>query len=88
MSLILEVIAQFVFEVLAFGIGRVFVFVFLPWYSIEPLSRPVEQEPRWKWRGFGYQEKGRRYLRLETVQLIGVVILIALIVMVATLIQD
>jgi hypothetical protein len=84
-SLILEVIAQFVFEVLAFGIGRVFVFLFLPWYSIEPLSRPAEQESRWKWRGFAYQEKGRRFLRLEAVQLIGVVILIALIVMVATM---
>ena len=87
MSLILEVIAQLVFEVLAFGIGRVFVFLFLPWYSIEPLSRSVEQERRWKWRGFGYRDKGRRYLRLETVQLIGIVILIALIVVV-TLSRD
>lgn len=85
MSLILEVIAQFVFEVLAFGIGRVFVFLFLPWYSIEPLSRPVEQGPRWKWRGFGYREKGHRFLRVETVQLIGVVILFGLIVTLATL---
>jgi hypothetical protein len=84
-SLILEVIAQLIFEVLAFGIGRVFVFLFLPWYSIEPLSRPAEQGSPWKWRGFAYQEKGRRFLRVETVQLIGVVILIALIVMVATL---
>jgi hypothetical protein len=87
-SLIFEVIAQLVLEVLAFGIGRVFVFLFLPWYSIEPLSRAGEQERRWKWRGFGYVDKGRRHLHVETVQLIGLVILIALIVMVATLSKD
>jgi hypothetical protein len=86
MSLIAELVGQFIMEFLAYGIGRVFVLVFLPWYGVEPLSRHDPREERgWKWRGFSYQEMGRRYLRIGTVQLIGLVILVALAAMVITL---
>ena len=86
MSLIAELVGQFVMEILAYGVGRLFVFVFLPWYAVEPVSRhDPREERRWKWRGFSYQEMGRRYLRIESVQLIGLALIIALVAMVMNL---
>jgi hypothetical protein len=82
MSIVIELLAQILLEILAYGVGRVFVMVFLPWCRVETSSRhDPDEERRWKWRGFSYVESGRRVLREGTVQLIGVVVIIGLVVM-------
>ena len=84
MSIVIELLARIVLEVVAYGVGRVFIVVFLPWYRVETASRhDPDEERRWKWRGFSYMESGRRVLRVESVQLIGVVI-IALVPWIST----
>lgn len=82
MFFVVELLARILPEVVAYGVGRVFVIIFLPWYHVEPVARhdPAD-EARWKWRGFSYVESGRRVLREGTVQLIGVVILVGLVAM-------
>ena len=82
MSIVIELLAQILLEIVAYGVGRVFVMVFLPWYRVESSSRhdPADDR-RWKWRGLSYVESGRRVLREGTVQLIGIVVIIALVAM-------
>lgn len=87
MSFVFELLFQVIFEIAAFGVGRGFVMIFMPWYGVEPVTREDPQRNSWKWRGFSYLESGRRTLRAETVQLIGLAILVGVTVMIATLSQ-
>ena len=83
MSMLFEVIGQFIFEVLAYGTGKIFALVFIPRLGIEPLERQ-RSAPRWKWRGFSYLKGDRRFLYTESIQLLGIVVWIfmALVVVV------
>jgi hypothetical protein len=87
MSFIFELLFRLIFEIAAFGVGRVFVMTFMPWYGVEPVTHEDPQRDSWKWRGFSYRESGRRYLRVESVQLIGLAILVGVMVMIAPLSQ-
>ena len=82
MSVIIELFVRIVLELAAYGVGHVFVVIFLPWYRIESGSRhDPKEEHRWKWRGFSYLDSGRRVLYVESVQLIGLVIIVGLVAM-------
>jgi len=61
--------------------------LFLPHLGIEPLSKQKSM-PRWKWRGFTYMQSGRRYLYTESVQLLGLAIVMVLIVGFAIMIHN
>lgn len=82
----MEILGEILLNIVAYGVGRVFVAMFLPWYRVHPIDRhdPAEAH-RWKWRGFSYLDGGKRVMRAESVQLIGVVIIVAVIAMIATL---
>lgn len=72
MTVLFELIAQFVFEVLAYGTGRAFAFLLVPRLGVEPIERQ-RSAPRWKWRGaFTYQIGNRRFLYTESIQLLGI----------------
>ncbi|MBB6096443.1 multidrug transporter EmrE-like cation transporter [Povalibacter uvarum] len=77
MAAVLEVVAQFIFEVLAYGIGKIVAAMFLPHLKIEPLRMQKSIAP-WKWRGFTYKRGSGRFLYTESVQLIGVVSLLVI----------
>ena len=81
MSILFELIGQFIFEVLAYGTGKIFALVFVPHIGIEPFDQQ-RSAPRWKWRGFSYLKGGRRFLYTESIQLLGlgVWIIMALVV--------
>ena len=81
MSILFEVIGQFIFEVLAYGTGKIFALVLVPHIGIEPFDQQ-RSAPRWKWRGFSYLKGDRRFLYTESIQLLGlgVWIIIALVV--------
>lgn len=82
MSVVIELLAEFFLHFVAYGVGRVFVMIFMPWYRIEPVSRHDRAEVnRWKWRGFSYLDGGKRVMRFETAQFIGIVIVVGLIAM-------
>lgn len=77
---------QILLEVVCYGVGRIFVMIFLPWYRVEPIERyDAHEARRWKWQGFSYLDGGRRVMRTEVVQLIGFVITVAAALMIATL---
>lgn len=82
MSILFEIIGQFVFEVLAYGTGKLFALLFIPRMGIEPLEQQ-RSAPRWKWRGFSYLKGDRRFLFTESIQLLGIVtwIFIALVIL-------
>jgi hypothetical protein len=84
-NFVFESLLELIFAVVSYGVGSMFVVIFLPWYGVESLSHDAPQPRSWKWRGFSHVEGGRRYLRCETVQLIGLAILIGVIVMIAAL---
>lgn len=88
MLFFLEVILQLILEFAAYGVGRVFVMIFLPWYGIQPLLRD-ERKPHqfWKWRGFSYVDGGRRILRHGAVQLIGLAVIVGVAVMIGVIVS-
>ncbi len=68
--MLFEVVGQFIFEVLAYGTGKIFALVLVPHIGIEPFEQQ-RSAPRWKWRGFSYLKGGRRFLYTESIQLLG-----------------
>jgi hypothetical protein len=80
-SILFEVVGQFLFEVLAYGTGKICALVLVPHIGIEPFEQQ-RSAPRWKWRGFSYLKGGRRFLYTESIQLLGlgIWIIIALVV--------
>ena len=84
----MEILGEILLNVVAYGVGRVFVAIFLPWYRVHPIDRhdPAEAH-RWKWQGFSYVDGGRRVMRTESVQLIGIVIVIAVAAMIVGLVR-
>ena len=86
MAFVFEIIGQFLFESVAYGVGKAIAVVFLPHLKIAPLQKQKSM-PRWKWRGFTYKRGSHRYLYTESIQLLGLCALIliglALIVAVA-----
>jgi hypothetical protein len=79
-SFIFELIGQFLFQSLAYGVGKVIAAVFLPNLKIEPLQKQ-ESMPPWKLRGFTYERGSQRYLYTESIQLLGIctLVLVALV---------
>lgn len=78
----MDFIAQILLEVVAYGVGRVFVAIFLPWYRVEPVERDDPGEAS-RWRSQGISRPGKRVMRAETAQLIGVGVLVSAGVIVA-----
>ena len=70
MSILFELIGQFLIEVLAYGTGKIFALVLIPHIGIEPFDQQ-RSAPRWKWRGFSYLKGNRRFLYTESIQLLG-----------------
>lgn len=71
MAVIFEVVAQFILEVLAYGVGRAVAAVFLPHFSVESLGMQKSMAP-WKWRGFSYKHGSKKFLYTESIQVLGV----------------
>lgn len=69
-----EIIAEGIFQVAIYGIGKGMAMFFLPHLGIEPLEKQKSMPP-WKWRGFTYEKSGRRFLYTESLQLLGFVVL-------------
>ena len=84
MQFIAEFLFEIVFEFVAYGVGRAFLLVLAPRYGVELDVDPGPSKRSWKWRGWSFERGGRRYFYVESVQLVGIAIIIALIVMVAT----
>jgi len=84
MAFVFEIIGQFLFESLAYGVGKAMVVVLLPHLRIEPLQKQKSMPP-WKWRGFTYERGSHRYLYTESIQLLGLcaLVLIGLALIVA-----
>ena len=72
-----DVIGQFITEVLLLGLGKAVAAIFLPAHGWEGLHRMRTQSKTAK-AGFSYERNGRRYLYLESLQLLGLVALLVL----------
>lgn len=72
-----EIIFQGVFEVACYGVGKMMAIIFLPHIGIEPLEKQKAMPP-WKWRGLTYEKSGKRFLYTESLQLLGLAMLIIL----------
>lgn len=72
MSLLFEVIAQVIFEILLYGTGREFTMVLLPHLGIEDPKHPESTQQR-RWWSMTYVRNGRTFLYSESVQGIGLV---------------
>jgi hypothetical protein len=84
MSFVFELIFQLVFECVAYGVGRAFLLLLAPGYGSElEVSRPPKRT--WKWRGWTFEQNGRRYFYAEGVQLVGLTVIIVLTVLVVSL---
>jgi hypothetical protein len=83
MAFVFEIIGQFLFESLAYGVGKAVAVVFLPHLKIAPLQKQKSMPP-WKWRAFAYERGSHRYLYTESIQLLGLraLILIGLVLIV------
>ena len=75
MSFFGELLAQVGFELASYAIGKGTAVLLLPQLGIEPLEKQKSMPP-WKWRGFTYAQNGRRYLYTETIQLLGLAVLL------------
>jgi hypothetical protein len=74
----MDFLAQILLEVVAYGVGRIFVAIFLPWYRVEPVARDDPGEVRgWRTQGISHVDGGKRVMRAETAELIGIVVVIA-----------
>ena len=82
MSLLGELLAEAGLELASYAIGKGAALLLLPHLGIEPLSRQPKQKslPPWKWRGFTYEQNGRRYLYTESIQLLGIAVVLVLII--------
>jgi hypothetical protein len=69
-----ELLSQVVFEFAAYAVGKGTAFIFLPHLGIEPLKKQKSMPP-WRWRGFTYEQNGRRHLYTEAIQLLGLAVL-------------
>ena len=73
-----EIVAEGIFGVAIYGIGKAMAIFFLPRLGIEPIEKQKSMPP-WKWRGFTYEKSGRRFLYTESIQLLGLSILVIII---------
>ncbi len=71
-----DVIGQFIAETVLYQLGRISAAVVLPHMEVEPIlkSRSHRGQPR----TFTFERNGKRFLYLESVQLLGVITLLAL----------
>ncbi len=72
-----DVIGQFITEVLLLGLGKAVAAIFLPAHGWEGLHRMRTQSKTAK-AGFSYERNGRRYLYLQSLQLLGLLALLVL----------
>jgi hypothetical protein len=70
-----ELLAQAGFEFACYAIGKVTAIFLFPQLSIEPLKKQKSMPP-WRWRGFTYRQSGCRYLYTESIQLLGLAVLL------------
>ena len=81
MSVVLELFFQFLAEFVAYGVGRATFLIFAPHYGVESGDKPPRRP--WNWRGWSFERDGRRYLYIETVQLVGLLVLVSFAVVIA-----
>jgi len=83
MSAALELLFQLVFEIVLYGVGRAVLLVFAPHIGVESQTKQAKSSSKWwDWRGFSFMHNGKRYLYLESVQLVGLATIVSLIVLV------
>ena len=73
MSPLVDLSARVVLETIAYFTGKALVLVAMPGFELEPFERQ-RSASRWKWQGFTYSTGGRRFLYLESVQLLGLAV--------------
>ena len=81
MHFIFELLFQIIFEFACYGIGRAFLLVLAPHYGVESLDGSPKRP--WKWQGWSFVSNGRRYFYTESVQMVGLLVLIVLVILVA-----
>lgn len=82
MQFLFELLFQAVFETIAYGFGRAVLLVFAPHIGTEfEVATPPKHT--WKWRGWTFERGGRKYFYVESVQFIGVLVMIVLAASVA-----
>lgn len=79
MQVVLEVLFHFLFEVIAYGIGRLLLLFTFGKVKAEP----VGSTPKGSRGKFSYRKKGQLYLSTDVVSVLGAVFLIFLIIIVA-----
>ena len=77
MSFLGELLAQAGLEIASYAIGKAVALLLLPHLGIEPFSQQKSMPP-WKWRGFSYKRNSRRYLYTESIQLLGISVVLVL----------
>jgi hypothetical protein len=82
-----EIVAGGIFEAICYSLGRAVAIFFLPHLGIEPFEKQKSMPP-WKWRGFTYEKSGRRYLYTESIQSLGLVILLVVIAGIAMVVRN
>jgi len=80
MSAALELLFELVFEIVAYGVGRAVLMVFAPHVGVETQTKSPDRS--WSWRGWSFIRDGKRYLYIESVQLIGLAVIASLVVLV------
>lgn len=81
MQFLAELLFQIVFETIAYGIGRAFLLVLAPHIGTELEVTPPKHS--WKWRGWTFERGGRKYFFVESVQLVGLLVMIVFAVLAA-----
>ena len=71
----MTLLAEIVFEILAYCAGKAVATVLLPHLKIDTLSKQ-QSEPQGRWWAFTYVRGGHRYLYTKSIQAIGVVTLL------------
>jgi hypothetical protein len=70
-----EFITRLILELISYPLGRACAAVLFPWLGVEPLHKQ-KQAPPWKWRGFTYKRGNRAFLYTESVQGLGVMVML------------
>jgi hypothetical protein len=80
MAFVIELLFQVVVEFVAYGIGRAVLLVVAPFSGVESVTKSPKRP--WAWRGFSFRRDGKRYFYIESVQLIGLGVMFALVAIV------
>ena len=84
---ILELLASFVFEGVSYAVGRIFLLVFFPRWRVEPWRRDRSVR-QWQWARFSYVSDGHRYVRMQSVELVGIAVLVVCIATIVAMVRS